>query len=299
MRMKVRYLIGAGLVLLFLVGAFFLAQMISRTQAYDVKGRVAGFRGDGRTLFVEHEKVPGYMPAMTMPLPVRDSSMIASLETGDAIQFRLAVSRDSAWITALKPLPDSAVARHPSVKSQSRQFTSAAGAQMLQRGDRLPADVTLTNQAGEQFQLGDFRGQVLVLTFIYTRCPLPNYCPLMSKNFAALQPKLRQQFGTEVKLLSISFDPEYDTPEVLRDYAGRYTDRLDTWTFATGSTAQIDRVTRLFGVFTKKEGGQITHNLTTAVIGPEGKVVRLWRGNDWTPEYVLQAVDKTFRDAPR
>jgi protein SCO1/2 len=251
---------------------------------------VAGLKDSGQTLVVEHEAIPGYMPPMIMPLPVADSSMTAPLESGDAIQFRLAVSDDSASIIALRTLPDTAVARNPA-RAVTPMEGGTGSTQMLQRGDRLPADLTLTTQAGKPIQLGDYRGETLVLTFIYTRCPLPTYCPRMSKHFATLQPQLRERYGQKVQLLSISFDPAYDTPKVLREYASQYTSRLDTWTFATGDSTQTQRATELFGVFTKKEDSdEITHNLTTALIGPEGRVRRLWRGNDWTPEDVRQAV---------
>lgn len=286
-------LLGTGLVLFFVVsGLAFL--LFFGTQTYTVEGRVAGIEDGGHTLFVEHEEIPGYMPAMTMPLPVADSSMTASLETGDAIQFRLAVSEDSSWIAAIRSIPDTAVARHPARTVRPMPGARGESQRMLQTGDRVPADLTLTNQAGESLRLGDFRGQALVLTFIYTRCPLPNYCPRMSKQFATLQPQLREQFGTRVHLLSVSFDPAYDTPRVLRDYASRYTDRLDTWTFATGDSTEVRRIASHFGVFTKAEGGEITHNLVTAVIGPDGTVRRLFRGNDWTPDDVLRTVKRSL-----
>ncbi len=279
------FLLAAGALLLYLFG----------TQTYTVDGRVAGIEDGGRTLVVEHEEISGYMPPMIMPFSVADSNMTASLEAGDAIQFRLAVADDSASIIALRELPDTAVARNPARTTTPMQPTGESETQMLQRGDRVPTDLTLTNQAGEAVQLGDYRGQALVLTFIYTRCPLPTYCPLMSKRFATLQPQLREQYGPDAQLLSISFDPGYDTPTVLRDYAAKYTDRLDTWTFATGDSTQVQRATDLFGVYTQQEDSdEITHNLTTALIGPEGRVRRLWRGNDWAPEDVRQAVARVM-----
>jgi protein SCO1/2 len=277
------FLLAAGALLLYLFG----------TQTYTVNGRVAGIQDSGRTLVVEHEKIPGYMPPMIMPLPVADSSMTTTLAPDDAIQFRMAVSDDSVSIIALRELPDTAVARHPARTTTPIRSADPGGAQLLQNGDRVPADLSLMNQAGAPIQIGDYRGQPLVLTFIYTRCPLPTYCPLMSKHFAALQPDLRERYGQNVQLLSISFDPAYDTPEVLREYADRYTDRLDTWTFATGDSTQVQRATELFGVYTQREDrDDITHNLTTALIGPKGHVQRLWRGNDWAPEEVLQAVEQ-------
>jgi len=279
------FLLLGGALLLYLFG----------TQTYTGEGRVAGIKDDGHTLVVEHEEIPGYMPPMIMPLPVVDTSMTASLETGDAIQFRLAVFDDNARIVGLQSLPDTAVARSPARSTTPIERENTEGPQMLQTGDQVPADLTITSQVGEQIRLGDYRGRALVLTFIYTRCPLPNYCPRMSKQFATLQPTLRERYGQKAQLLSISFDPAYDTPKVLRDYAARYTDRLDSWTFATGDSTEIQRATQLFGVFTKKkDSDEITHNLTTALIGPNGRVRRLWRGNDWTPQDVRQAVDRVM-----
>ena len=280
---------GGGLFAFFLAAGALLLYVFG-TQTYTVGGRVAGIQNDGRTLVVEHEEIPGYMPPMIMPLPVADSSMTAPLEPGDAVQFRLAVG-DSASIIAVRPLPDTAVARNPARTTTPITSADTEGPQMLQEGDRVPAGLTLVNQASESLQIGDYRGQTLVLTFIYTRCPLPNYCPLMSKQFATLQPQLRERYGEEAQLLSISFDPAYDTPQVLREYASKYTDRLDTWTFATGDSTQVQRATELFGVSARKTAeDEITHNLTTALIGPEGRVRRLWRGNDWAPADVQQAV---------
>ena len=261
------------------------------TQSYDVKGRVASLRDD-TTLVVEHERIPGYMPPMTMPVPVSDPSLLDGLAPGDAIQFRLRVTEEFAQVTQLQPIADSLVARHP---AQGGSMTAASGTNdvsILREGETLPPDLTLTNQNSEPVRMGDYNGKVLVLTFIYTRCPLPTYCPRMSNQFANLQPKLRSTYGPKVHLLSISFDPAYDTPQVLRNYAARYTDRLDTWTFATGDSTQIERATSLFGIYTEQADGQITHNLVTAVVGPDGTIRRLFRGNDWTEEDVMTTVDE-------
>lgn len=260
------------------------------TTTYTVKGRVAGIRDGGETLFVEHEKIPGYMQAMTMPLPVADPSETNALQTNQAIEFRMRVRGDSAWISSIETIADTAVARHPARTVRSMPGAQSTGREMLEEGERVPGDIRLTNQAGESFRLADFRGKTLVLTFIYTRCPLPTYCPRMSRQFASLQPKLRTQFGEDVHLLSVSFDPEYDTPKVLRQYAEKYTDNLDTWTFATGDSTEIARITDRFGVFTKQEGGQITHNLRTVVIGPDGIVRRLFHGNGWETGQVISVL---------
>lgn len=289
MKRGLTLLIGTVLGLLLAVVGLIYAVYFG-TQSYTVQGRVAGIEDGGRTLFVEHEDIPGYMPAMTMPLPVADPSLVKSLEANQAIEFQMRVSADSAWIAGLKTISDTAVARHPARTIRAMPGAQETGRKMLQEGEQVPSDLTLTNQDGDAIRFGDFRGQTLVLTFIYTRCPLPDYCPLMSKRFATLQPKLQAQFGNTVHLLSVSFDPEYDTPQVLREYAQKYTDELDTWTFATGDSTEIARITDRFGVFTKQDGGQITHNLRTVVIDPNGLVRRLFHGNKWMPEQVMTAV---------
>lgn len=289
-----RILVGAGL--LSGIGVLVAGYLLLTPDTYEVRGRVAGIDDGGKTLVVEHEEIPGYMPPMIMPLPVADPGLTASLQPDDAIQFELTVSSDSTWIASVQSLPDTAVTRNPAQTTRQMAPSSSLdeGPQPLQEGDTLPPDVTLVDQAGEPIPMADFRGKALVLTFIYTSCPLPDYCPLMSKRFATLQPTLRERFGDQAHLLSISFDPATDTPAVLREYAAEHTDRLDTWTFATGDTTQVNRATSLFQVYTEPQNDEITHNLVTAVVGPEGTVRRLFRGNDWTPEDVTQTVERAL-----
>ena len=283
--------IAGFFVLLVLGGAiFYLQQQLYGSRQFEVKGRVAGFSDDARTVFVEHEAIPGYMPAMTMPLSVRDTALASGLRAGAPIRFQLRVEDGRAWMDAVEKLPDSVVARHPAGESEPLLAARAASgaSEIVEAGEAAP-DAALTAQSGEALRLDDYRGQALVITFIYTNCPLPNFCPLMSRQFAQLQPRLEKAFGDRAQLLSVSFDPETDTPAVLRDYAARYTDDLSNWTFATGTPAQIEHLTARFGVFTRQEDGQITHNLTTALVGPSGRVRQIWRGSDWSPDDVMQA----------
>ena len=273
----------ALLTLLILAGC-----MLRRT--YPVKGRVVGFGDDGRTLIVQHEEIEGLMPAMTMSFTVLEGTSLDGLVVQDAVAFRLVITRDNSWIDNLTVLPDSAVAAYPAGEPDPA-FASPDSAPMLLQGDSIPP-FTLLNQHGDTFALSDYRGRALLLTFIYTRCPLPEYCPRLSGHFQSLQPRLIEQYGDAVQQLSISFDPEYDTPEVLQTYARRYTDNTAQWTFATGSTEEIERITRAFGVVYEENGEILDHNLATALITPDGRLHRLWRGNQWHPDEVTMALGK-------
>ncbi|ARA92362.1 hypothetical protein AWN76_003710 [Rhodothermaceae bacterium RA] len=261
------------------------------SRSYDVRGRVAGFGDDGRTVIVEHEAIPGLMPAMTMPFNADASVDVQALQPGQAIRFTFVVTRDSSWIRDVEVLPDDALPRHPA-GADTRPRPAPDERPILQPGDPVPP-VALIDQDGAPLALSDFEGQPLLLTFIYTRCPIPDFCPRMSRHFATLQDSLTARYGEVVRQLSISFDPAHDTPAVLRDYAARYTTNTRQWVFATGTPEQIARVTHLFGVYaTTGDGQTIDHNLATALIGPDGRVVEIWRGNRWTPDEVLAAVHR-------
>ncbi len=271
----------AGLALALLAGC-------ALERSYDIKGRVMGFGDDGLTVIIQHEDVPGLMPAMTMSFKTRDPALIEGLSVQDAVRFRLVVNPRTSWIAALETLPDSAVAANPA-GDPDPVFVESASSPLLDPGDPAPA-FTLTNQRGDTVSLSDYEGRALVLTFIYTRCPIPDYCPLLSRQFQALQPQLRERYGENVHLLSISFDLEYDTPEILNAYARRYTDDTGTWTFATGAPEEIATLTAGFGVFYQGDGQTFEHNLATALISPEGTIQHIWRGNTWAQEDVLEAV---------
>ena len=163
----------------------------------------------------------------------------------------------------------------------------------MQVGETVP-DFQLVDQDGRAVRLSDYRGRAVVLTFIYTRCPLPNFCPLMSKHFAELEQRLNKELPGRYHLLSISMDPEFDTPAVLKEYASRYEARTADWTFATGDAGQIDTVAQLLGLYYVRENGLISHDLRTALFGPDGRLVHLWKSNVWTPYEVQRRVRETL-----
>jgi protein SCO1 len=266
------------------------AQTTDRSGArhYEARGIVRGVAPDHRTIDVEHEAIPGFMPSMTMPFSLRDQKQIAGLAIGDAISFRLSVTDQDVWIDNVNKI-DASEVRLPT--PTPTPTVSSSPSARLREGDEMPS-FTLTNQSRERVTLGNFRGQPLVLTFIFTRCPLPNFCPRMSHNFSELQTAIKSSGGTVAKthLLSITLDPGFDTPEVLKSYGEYQNADPNIWTFATGQQAEIDALTRVFSVYTQTEGGTITHGLATALVAPDGKIDKIWRGNAWMPAEVVEAI---------
>lgn len=255
---------------------------------YTTRGVVRGFSPDRSTIEIQHENIPGFMPSMTMPFVARDSKEIANLKTGDAISFRMTVTQKDFWIDNIKKIRrDEVEVSEPA----STQSISPEGSERLREGDAMP-QFSLTNENSERVSLGTFRGRPFVLTFVFTRCPLPNFCPRMSNNFEELQMAIKGSRGAlaNTRLLSITLDPAFDTPEVLKTYAGYHHAEPQIWTFATGDEKEIDALTRAFSVYRQTEGGTISHGLATALIDKDGKIAKLWRGNAWKPQEVIAAI---------
>jgi protein SCO1/2 len=258
---------------------------------YELRGKVVAVDRAKGEVTVEHEDVKGYMPAMTMPFPLRDAEALKIVEAGDAIQAALVVTDDAYWLDTpviTKGRPGGTGAPTP-----------PDGAREPQPGAEVP-EVKLVNQDGRPISTRQFKGRALVVTFIYTRCPLPDYCPLMSANFAQLNaalaadPTLRKR----AHLLSVTLDPEYDRPAVLRSYGATYAGgKFDDWDFATGDPAEVRRLAEFFGLMYKTEGNQVIHSLRTAVVTPDGKLYKIYRGNEWKPEEVLSALRSILSDS--
>ena len=254
---------------------------------YEVRGMVRGLPPDGRTIEVEHEDIRGFMPSMTMPFVTRNPKEISGLRIGDAISFRLSVTQNDSWIDQIRPISLQEV--HLPVAMAAPEKPS--NAPRLHDGDTMPV-FRLIDQDGKRISLESFRGHPFVLTFIFTRCPVPNFCPRMSKNFAELQDAMKKATGplSQTRLLSISFDPAYDSPQVLKAYAEHAGADPGVWSLATGEKAEIADLTHAFSVYLQPEGGTISHGLATALIDGEGNVRKIWRGNEWKPEEVVQAI---------
>lgn len=258
--------------------------------AYAVKGEVRKLEPNGKTVVVKHEAVPGYMPAMTMPFEVKNTNELRGLAAGDLIAFRMLVTKKEGWIDQVKVLK-STNQNTPSmpVRENTRIVRHV---NPLNVGDTIP-NYPFTNQLGKPIHIEEFRGQALAITFIFTRCPFPNFCPRMSNHFAETQKALKAR--PEIKnwhLLSLSFDPEFDTPETLKAYGARYDYDPDHWSLATGALIEIDAITEQFGLVFPREGANFAHNLRTVVIDPQGKVQKILLSNEWKPQELVDEMLK-------
>lgn len=263
---------------------------------YDLKGKVVVVDKPQHLLTIAHEEIKDYMSAMTMPFVVKDDWVFEIATPGNQITATLVVDGVQSW------LEDVVLTEAPA--SANEIPAEGAGPNP---GDEVP-DYRLLNQDGKKISLHNYKGKVLLLTFIYTRCQDPNQCTLMSSNFAAIEQQLRKrpELYQKTHLLSISFDPTYDTPKVLRSYGASYTGRYSDedfahWEFASGSADEVKGVAQYFGLryYQDAPSGQeqVIHSLRTAVVGPDGKVVKVYRGNEWKPEDILKDLEGAMKSA--
>jgi protein SCO1/2 len=254
---------------------------------YALHGKIMSVDKLGHELIIDHDAIPGFMEAMTMPYPVSDNAMLEKVGAGDEINADLSVQGEQVAIDKLDVVHKAAPG---SVPAPSKQM------HIPQAGEQVP-NFTLMNQSGQRIRIADYRGKALLVTFFYTRCPLNDYCPRMNGNFAALDKSLAQnpELYRKTHLLSISFDPKHDTAEVLRSYGGAYTEGYSKetfrhWEFASAPEREMKQLAAFFGVFYEQDGDRITHSLSTAVIGPDGEIRAWYPGNSWKPEELLAAV---------
>jgi protein SCO1/2 len=252
---------------------------------YPFTGRVVSIKAQEGSAIIDGDDIVGFMSAMAMTYKIKPPATLTQLAPGDSISAEVVVVEsknkddDSSdyWLENVKI---TAHAKTPPAKTGSMQRIPAPG-------DDVP-DFSFTNQGGQRISLRQYRGKVLLVTFIYTRCPFPDFCPRMSSNFAEIYKQLGADHSLAggTRLLSVSFDPGHDTPEVLRDYAfsvahTREPALFHRWEFVSPSSADLPKLADFFGVVYKPEGGLITHNLSTTVIGPDGKIVKWYHGGDW------------------
>jgi protein SCO1/2 len=260
---------------------------------YEIIGQILVVTPDKQTISIKHQDIVGYMPAMTMTFPVATPELMKDRVPGETITATLEVDDAMARITEIthtgnEPLPD-------------RTNASSLAAGVLEQGADAP-DAALIDQNNKRRSFSEWKGQPTLLTFIYTRCPLPNFCPLMDRNFVTIQragaadPKLAGKF----KLVSVSFDPEFDTPAVLKAHAKTLGADESRWTFLTGDRSTVDRFAAKFGVGVIREGpGDITHNLRTVLMGADGKLLMIYPGTDWSTTTVLNDLHEAVARAAK
>jgi protein SCO1 len=253
---------------------------------YHVTGKVIAINKSEKTATINHDEIQGYMESMTMDFTVKSDSDLDKMKPGDQITGTLVITDTSSWIEIMAITQGGAALTPTTIVPGEPK-----------PGDEIP-DFTLVNQDGKSIRLAQYKGKALALTFVYTRCPQPDQCTLMSNNFAAIEKELQPQPDAYAKthLLSITFDPEYDTPKVMRSYGashtGRYSDEaFKHWEFVTGTAEQVRGIAEYFGVRSFKDSAtgkeELIHSLRTAVIDPQGKLVKLYRGNEWKPAEIV------------
>jgi protein SCO1/2 len=253
-------------------------------QRYPVKGMVLKLDPAQKTMVVSAAAIPGFMEAMTMPYSVRDAKDLDGLKPGTMIDFTLVVEKDSSYAEAIRVHsyeglePDPLTARRLKLLNQA---TNPSATKPLAIGDAVP-DFTLTDQNRRRVTLSKFAGKVVALNFVYTRCALPNFCYRSSNNFGILQKRFKDRMGRDLILLTVTFDPVHDQPDVLAKYAATWKADPRNWRFLTGSPAGIRLVCDLFGEDFFQDEGLMNHSLHTALIGRNGKLVANLEGNDFS-----------------
>jgi protein SCO1/2 len=255
-------------------------------KVYHLRGKVVSTNAAKGEVMLDHESIPGFMDAMTMSYKLKDTSILGELHPGDVITADVLVSQD----------PDADILLdHIVVVAQTKpDYKPGVSYHVPAPGDVVP-DFKLRNQDGRPIHLGQFKGKALVVTFIYTRCPSPEFCPRITRNFAKLEKMMASNPGLYAgsHLLSVSFDPEHDTPERLRAYGATYMgnnakNAFTHWEFAVPEKLVLMEMAKYFNLgMTVGADTMITHTLSTTLIGPDGNVVRFYPGNEWTPEQVL------------
>jgi protein SCO1/2 len=233
----------------------------TNVRSFMAKGTVMEFKPDGRTVVIQHEAISNYMAAMTMPFKAKAPEELAGLHRGDEISFRLQVTESESWVDDIAKIGTVTL---PHIQTPAHSPTNQPHHPLL--------DYKFTNELGQAVSLNDFRGQALAITFFYTRCPIPEYCPRLSKNFQEAQQKLESLPGAPANwhFLSISFDPEFDSPQMLKAYGNSYQYDPKHWSFLTGPADKIGELARQSDVSYQPDAGTFNHNFRTLIIDANG-----------------------------
>ena len=253
---------------------------------FPFRGIVRAVDPGKREVTVEHEAIPDYMDAMTMAFPVKDDPQVFEiLHPGDRLEAKLVVDRGSYW---LEQILTKGFVGTPAAGAAAAVVTPQPN-RGVAVGDPIP-DFALTDQTGHTVRLSQFRGNPIAVTFLYTRCPIATACPLTATKFAKLDSLLKAKgFG---KMLTITVDPEHDTPKVLAEYASHLGADPARWKFLTGDPKAVADVATSFGVLYYPDGGQVVHGQAAAVVDPSGRLAAIYYGQTWEAEHLLRDLEK-------
>jgi protein SCO1 len=274
----------------------FAARTAWAAKRYAVTGIVLTVDKEHRSFSASIAAIPGYMDAMSMPFFVHDAKDLETLQPGAYVEFTLVVEKDNSWVEGIKPHRFVSMEREPLLASRLQLLEpNGEGGKPPQIGQPAP-DFTLTDQMDQQVSLRQFAGKVVALTFIYTNCPLPDYCLRLSGNFGSLNRRFAPRMGRDLVLLSVTIDPVHDTPKVLAAYGATWKADPKSWHFLTGTLPDVQVVCRRFGLNFWQEEGLFTHSLHTFVIDRTGKLRTNFEGNEFTAgqlgDFVLSLMDR-------
>ena len=278
--------------------AFFLAaHLAAAADRYPVTGLILSIGETHRTFTASCSEIPGYMKAMVMPFAVRDPKALDALKPGMFVDFTLVVEKDRSYAESVRVHEYENPAQEPMLVRRleflGRLDQSNPPLPPIPVGARVP-DFTLTDQTGQRVTLSKLTGKVVGVTFIYTSCPLPDYCLRMSDNFARLQKRFAAKMGRDLVLLSISFDPLHDTPEVLAKYGSTWKADPRSWHLLTGAPDEVMAVCHRFGLNFWPDHGLLAHSLHTLVIDREGRLAANFEGNQFSAAQLGDFVETTL-----
>lgn len=284
--MRAHIILFPGVLSLCLILAAAGCSKAPERRTFTLQGQVQSLDAPRKMLVVKHEEIKGFMPAMTMPYEAADAALLNGLAPGDLINAQLEVFSNGAHLTAIKK-----VGTAPLEKPADAAPTASAGFELLKPGEPVPAGKFL-DQDGRARTFAAFKGAPVVMTFIYTSCPLPTFCPLMDRHFATLQNTLAKDPSLKnVQLVTVSFDPATDTPAVLKKHGKSLDADFTRWTFLTGDRDDVDQFAARFGVSIGRalnDAKDITHNLRTAIVKADGTLDKVYTGNEWSPDAVIK-----------
>jgi protein SCO1 len=262
-----------------------------RAREYELNGQILAIDAVRLEVTIKHGDIKGFMPGMTMPFKVRDAALLAGRVPGDLVRAALVVEGPDGYLRAIERTGHAPI---------TEPLAARAHVDALNPGDEIP-DVTLVDETGAARKMTEWRGRTLAVTFIYTRCPLADFCPLMDRQFAAAQQTIADDatLRGRVQLLSVSFDPGYDTPAVLATHAKKVGADPAIWSFLSGTEADVDSFAAHFGVSIMREGADpanVVHNIRTAVIDANGRLVKVLSGIQWEPSELVTELRSAVGD---